>query len=208
MAAVRNPIRTKAKILQQSTRLFARSGYDGTSTNDIVSATQVNKRMIYHYFENKRGLYRAVFRNQWAGLKEWLDGAPGHRLQSPTDLRVVLRESLELLFDYFARNQIFVRLLLWEGLEGGAIARSIWKEVRGPLFVQWESLVKRAQREGLLDRRIDPAQLIVTFLGAIIYYFAYASSISDMLGKAALTPAAMDARKKHLVLLLDRLLRP
>lgn len=199
----RDPVRTRSKILREATRLFARSGYDGTSTHDIVRATGFNKRMIYHYFGDKKGLYRAVFLRQWAELKEWLDEAPRRR---PPGTREMLLESLEILFDFFAGHQTFVRLLLWEGLEGGAISRSIWKEVRGPLFVQFETLLREAQREKILDDRLDPTHLIIDFLGTISYYFAYAPSIQDMLGKPALSSSALEERKREVVRLLECLL--
>ncbi len=201
----RDPVRTRSRILRDATRLFARSGYDGTSTYDIVLATGFNKRMIYHYFGDKKGLYRAVFLQQWAEMKEWVDQAPRRH---PPGTPETLTESLEILFDFFAAHQTFVRLLLWEGLEGGSISRSIWKEVRGPLFVQFESMLRQAQRAKILDHRLDPIHLIIDFLGAISYYFAYAPSIQDMLGKPALSPAALEERKTQLVRLLECLLTP
>lgn len=199
----RDPVRTRSKILREATRLFARSGYDGTSTYDIVHATGFNKRMLYHYFGDKAGLYRAVFLHQWAELKEWLEEAPRRR---PPGARETLLESLEILFDFFAAHQTFVRLLLWEGLEGGAISRSIWREVRGPLFVRFETLLRGAQQAKILDDRLNPTHLIIDFLGAISYYFAYAPSIQDMLGKPALSASALAERKQEVVGLLECLL--
>jgi AcrR family transcriptional regulator len=47
-------------ILQAAVRLFARKGYEATSTREIVEAAGVTKPMIYYYFKNKEGLYQAV----------------------------------------------------------------------------------------------------------------------------------------------------
>ena len=47
-------------ILQAAVRLFARKGYEATSTREIVEAAGVTKPMIYYYFKNKEGLYEAV----------------------------------------------------------------------------------------------------------------------------------------------------
>ena len=40
-------------ILQAAVRLFARKGYEATSTREIVEAAGVTKPMIYYYFKNK-----------------------------------------------------------------------------------------------------------------------------------------------------------
>src|SRR5579863_7029391 len=47
-------------ILQAAVRLFARKGYEATSTREIVEAAGVTKPMIYYYFKNKEGLCEAV----------------------------------------------------------------------------------------------------------------------------------------------------
>jgi TetR/AcrR family transcriptional regulator len=186
---------TRERILRAAARLFARHGYDGTATSAIVGAAGVNKRMLYHWFGDKRGLYREVFRAQWEALRRGLAG------------RATLEEALGGLFDHFARHREFVRLLLWEGLEGGEIARSIWKEARGPLFEEAVALVRAAQKAGRLDRRLDATHLIITFLGAVVYYFAYAPSLSDMLGKDALAPATIRERRREVMRLLAAIAR-
>ena len=43
---VRNPEKTRERILKAATKLFTRSGYEGTSLREIVTETGINKRMI------------------------------------------------------------------------------------------------------------------------------------------------------------------
>jgi AcrR family transcriptional regulator len=47
-------------ILQAAVELFARKGYDATSTREIVEAAGVTKPMLYYYFKNKEGLCEAI----------------------------------------------------------------------------------------------------------------------------------------------------
>ncbi len=198
----RNAARTRARILEEATDLFAKTGFDGTSVDVIVRATGVNKRMLYHYFGDKRGLYLEVFRSEWEGLRAWLELAAA---PDAGGAREGLSAFVGAVFDYFASHQRFVRLLLWEGLEGGEISRRLWGDVRGPLYSRAKGLVDRVRREGGLDRSIDSAHLIVSFLGILIYYFAYAPSIEDMLGRPALAPATLAARRGHVLRLLERI---
>lgn len=211
MATPRNADRTKAKILEASTRLFAKNGYSGTSTNDVVTECGVNKRMLYHYFGDKSGLYRSVILHQWMELKNWFDKAAERYLEEhgslPADTPTLLQEVARIACRYMAERQDFVRLMMWDGLEGGVISNSIWKEVRGPLFVQVEFLLNQAKEEGLLPADLEPAQFVVSFLGVISFYYAYAPTLKEMIGRDPLEPQALREREEHVVKLLRSVLR-
>ena len=58
----RDPEKTQATILEQAVQCFARAGFHGVGLNEICEKAGVNKRMIYHYFKDKEGLYRAAHR--------------------------------------------------------------------------------------------------------------------------------------------------
>jgi hypothetical protein len=104
-----------------------------------------------------------------------------------------------------AVNRRFVRLVMWEGLEGGAISRSIWTDVRGPLYVQVEFLIKSAQERGRLNPKLNPAHLVISFLGAVGFYFAYAPTLVDILHQDPFGKVALKQRKDELKLLLKSL---
>lgn len=206
----RNAEVTRARILDKATEVFAASGFDGASIGDIVKASRVNKRMIYHYFGDKEGLYRAIFRHQWGELKDWFDRELTRRLESgtpwPKDAASILMEAVSISSDFMASHQLFIRLMMWEGLEGGQISRSIWTDVRGPLYAQVEFLIRQAQQEGSLDQAINPAHLVISFLGAVGFYFAYAPTLADMLHQEPFAPRVLEERKAELKRLLGGLL--
>lgn len=52
--------KTRAKILAAATQAFVRSGPAGARVDAIAAAAGVNKRMLYHHFGDKQGLYQAV----------------------------------------------------------------------------------------------------------------------------------------------------
>ena len=200
---VRNPEKTRERILKAATKLFTRSGYEGTSLREIVTETGINKRMIYHYFGDKRGLYQAIFVREWSELKTWLDKAMQVNLESTGNIRDLLVKFVDVFFDFLAEHQHFTRLMMWDGLEGGEISRSTWKEIRGPLFIQTEFLIQEAQKEGLLNKKFHPGHLIISLLATTTYDFAYASSLGDMLRTDPLAPATLRERKKQTKLLLE-----
>lgn len=207
MTKTRNAARTRALILEKAAGIFAAKGYEGTALSEIVQAAGVTKRMIYHYYGDKRGLYRAIFIHEWGLLKEWYDRALKRRVEAgePSDTKALIAQSVGIFFDFLAHRPQFVRLMMWEGLEGGEISQSIWKDIRGPLYIQMEFLIKQAQQEGVLDPDLDAAHFVVTFLGAISFYFGYAPTLTDMIHQEPYSKDALMRRKKQLLLLLDNL---
>src|SRR5690606_4248640 len=103
--------------------------------------------------------------------------------------------------------QDFVRLMMWDGLEGGNVSNSIWKEARGPLFVQVDFFLQAAKEEGFLPKELDTGHLVVSFLGAISFYFAYAPTLKEMIGKDPLSKETLRQREEHLIQLLEALYR-
>ena len=51
---------TRTAIHKAAHRLFAKSGYAGTSLSEIVAAASVTTGAIYHHYGDKKGLFRAV----------------------------------------------------------------------------------------------------------------------------------------------------
>jgi TetR/AcrR family transcriptional regulator len=206
----RNPEVTRNRILEAATRAFAQNGFEGTSLGEILIKAKVSKRMVYHYYGNKEGLYRAVHIHQWQVLFEWFaqELIPGLGAgKTPPDLRELLLKSVAIFHDFSATHQKFIRLMMWDGLEGGRVSQSIWKDIRGPLYFRMEELVKGAQNSGLIAQTLEANHLVVSFLGAISFYFGYAPSLSDIYGKDPLSETALEERKQQTLELFRQLLQ-
>ena len=54
---------TQANLINAARQLFGERGYGHTSLEDIAAACNVTIRPIYHYFENKLGMFKAVVEN-------------------------------------------------------------------------------------------------------------------------------------------------
>lgn len=52
---------TIKKILDAASHLFSKKGYDATSVDEISTEANVNKALIYYYFESKRKLLNFLF---------------------------------------------------------------------------------------------------------------------------------------------------
>ncbi|HTY88597.1 MAG TPA: TetR family transcriptional regulator [Candidatus Acidoferrum sp.] len=106
--AGRNPARTRERILAAALQEFAARGFAGSRVDAIARRAAINKRMLYHYFGDKEGLFRAVLRRKIAERQAWAESLSG----DPT-------ESLPFWFETTCHDRDWVRLLEWEALQGG-----------------------------------------------------------------------------------------
>ena len=67
---LRNPDRTRRRILQAAIRLFAKHGFHAVSVDQIVGQARVNKRMVYHYFGSKDALFEAALSEVYKRIEE------------------------------------------------------------------------------------------------------------------------------------------
>jgi TetR/AcrR family transcriptional regulator len=97
----RNPDRTRRAILDAAVAEFAAVGPAGARIDAIAAAAGVNKRMLYHYFASKEGLFAAVLDDQLGS--KWSD-------EQPT--------SLAERHAAVSGRPDWIRLLMWEALAG------------------------------------------------------------------------------------------
>lgn len=60
----------RERILEEAAKLFARSGYDGSSISDLAAAIGVSKAAIYHYYPTKQDIYDAIILEVLEGLTQ------------------------------------------------------------------------------------------------------------------------------------------
>src|ERR1035438_8092125 len=73
----RDPDRTRGRILAAALAEFSTKGFAGARVDAIARRARGNKRMLYHYFGNKSGLFREVLRRKITERRALLEDAPG-----------------------------------------------------------------------------------------------------------------------------------
>jgi AcrR family transcriptional regulator len=61
---------TRRALVKVARRLFAKRGYAATPIEEIVRGARVTRGALYHHFEGKQDLFRAVFEEMEAELSE------------------------------------------------------------------------------------------------------------------------------------------
>lgn len=93
-------------ILQSALPLFARAGYDATSTNRIAREAGVSEGLIFRHFGSKEGLLNTLMEE--ARDRAWQLYRP---ILAETDPRLALRAILNIPFDIPDAQRLFWHLL-------------------------------------------------------------------------------------------------
>ena len=66
---------TQRALVESARDLFASEGYSDTQLDDVVRAAGVTKGALYHHFEGKADLFRAVFEHEQGRLAKMVSAA-------------------------------------------------------------------------------------------------------------------------------------
>lgn len=169
--AVNNPkadSETRRHILRAALKHFANAGYAATSVQAIVDDAKVSKPALYYHFPDKAGLFQALVHEAHDERYRLLREAA----EKDRDIRTQLENILAALFDYFRRNRELMRISFATMFAApGEVPEDLScaeKCERNFEFVH--SLIKRAQKNGELDRRFDSRELAFGFYGLTHFY--------------------------------------
>ena len=146
---MRDPERTRRRILDAALKEFSACGFAGARVSSIARRAKSNKRMLYHYFEDKEGLFRAVLRHK---ISERLSRAEVLAPQSD------VVSSLPLWFKQNCQDTDWVRLLAWESLQT-AKGSVLDEKERRRISRQVTARIRQKQTAGKLRRDVPAAFL-------------------------------------------------
>jgi TetR/AcrR family transcriptional regulator len=191
----RDPVRTRARILRAARREFVAKGFAGARVDAIARAASVNKRMLYHYFGDKEGLYRATLHESIATNLDLVAAAP----PDPADL-------LPFLLDRVCQRVDGVRMLQWEALSLGD-RKPIAEEERRKAWVEGTERVRDAQRAGLVHRDLDAEYLVLALMALTLFPQAFPQLVRMVTG-VRLSDAEFLQRQARFLRRLGTYLRP
>jgi len=158
--AGKNPERTRANIIEIATAEFAERGLSGARVDRIAERTQTSKRMLYYYFGDKEGLYRAVLLAYYEKLRTAETALDlGH--QSPLS---ALKSLVDFTFDYHLKHAGIIRLVMVENIHKGRHVAKLpsVNSVNSTILDTVGDILKRGAAEGAMRAGIDAFDLYTT----------------------------------------------
>src|SRR5580704_156826 len=174
------PEESRAAILKAAVAEFAEHGIAGARTDAIARAAQVNKALLYYYFEDKDALYEAVLDHVFSGLRARVMPV----LTSQLSPRQKMLDYLGTYFDYIAANPRFPRVVQAEWMRSGAKGslpmQRVAKEYFRPIFVKLVEVLREGVEAGEF-RPVNPMDFLPSVAAVIVFYFAAAPVMKTLL---------------------------
>ncbi len=204
--ATRDPERTRAAILQAATREITSKGLNGARVDTIAAGAGVNKRMIYHYFGDKEGLYLAVLEATYASIRS---AELGLNL-SDLDPVEAMKKLVLFTWHYFLDHPEFLGLLATENLHHATYLKRS-KRIRHlhtPLIGIISGLLERGAKEKVFRRGVDPVELYISIAALGFFYLSNRHTLSTVFGNELCAPERLKSRGRHIVEVVLGYLRP
>lgn len=193
---VRDAETTQAVILTAAEEEFAQHGFIAARTEAIAAKTGVAKSMIYYYFKDKEGLYRAVLQRSHTDLVQTLQGLELEHL-SPD---VALEKFLRALLDCVSRNPKLPTIMFHEAVQnqGKYYKHSDSVSIDAALI----AILEKGVGAGVF-RQLDPFQSAINIMGTCLFYFVGAGNIQQFpQGKRLLSKAMLKQHTQEAIALI------
>src|SRR5690349_2400722 len=110
---------TSEVLLDAAEALFAERGFASTSVKDIGQAASINPALLYYYFGDKTGLYRAVLRRIGQALLDQGRSALQESADPETIVRSIVRAQAAFIGQHPRAASIIIRELIDHQAEHG-----------------------------------------------------------------------------------------
>ena len=193
----RDAQRTRQRILETATRVFAQEGFEGARIDEIAEKAGSNKRMIYVYFGDKEGLYSEVVRELFDRL--FTAGEPPDPTMAPAEQ---VRQALRRYFFFLAQNDHLVRLLSFELLGSGQRASTALANQTSAGLEQMRSALTEGMRRGVFRKDLDLRQLMLSLQVLCVGHFTHQPLAKALWKRDFSDSKVLDQTVEHIVSLV------
>lgn len=175
-----DPERVRQDILAVAHEEFVAKGLSGARVDEIAARTKTSKRMIYYYFGDKRGLYRAVLESAYSKVRT---------TEQRGDLEALppeeaLAKLVSLTFDYHAENPDFVRLVMIENIHNAEHLKesAIINRLNLSAIEIIRGIYERGIISGVFRPGLDPLEIHLMMTAPAFYSQSNRASIHQVFG--------------------------
>jgi AcrR family transcriptional regulator len=157
----------RKQIVRAAMDLFARKGFNGTTTKEIALAAGVNEAIIFRHFATKQELYSAIIDSKMAECRAQLVPALEGDIQRKDD-RGLFEDLAYGLLEFHRQDGSFMRLLLHSALEGHELSRMFFQTQVSVNFRFIADYIAQRIKDGAF-RPVQPKAAARAFIGMVIY---------------------------------------
>jgi AcrR family transcriptional regulator len=169
---------TRAKLLKVARRLFAKHGYSGVGTEEVVKRAGVTRGALYHQFADKKDLFRAVFEQVQEELFQKVVARGATQNDPVEELKAGARYWLELCLEPEVQRIVLLDALAVLGWEE-------WREVGGRWGIQLVEAGLAAAMEAGAIERLPVSPLAHVLMGALDEAALYIAEADDQVTAGA-----------------------
>jgi len=172
------PEERQAQIVDAAAKLFAEKGFDGTSIDDIAEACGVAPGLIYHYFDSKTDILKALMERKafLPRMAEILKTPPKGTVEE------TLAELARAIWEMLEEKRDLALMMHGEMQRNPEVAKVIGETIKTGVRLLSEYL--NAQKsEGELRGDLDTEIFVRTFWGALFESFFAHHKLSPFVGR-------------------------
>jgi len=150
---------TRDRILAAAQGVFAEHGLKGATVGAIASAAQVNRALLYYYFESKEDIYRCLINEGAEAFRSVLGEVPGGEVPIRDRLHCLVRSYLR-----FCLTDRPLARIIRHDLLGGDVGRALLEAPFTEIAETLSQILVEGVRQGEL-RPMDERLAAYSLLG-------------------------------------------
>jgi len=157
----------RLQIMEAAKELFARQGFEGTTTREIAQRARINEAIIFRHFPSKEDLYWAIIDHQ-SEAGGW-QPALRRQLGSGGSARQVFAGIAEEILIRRANDTDLSRLLLFSALEDQQRSQRFFQAHVVAYYELIAEYIGRRIEQGAF-RAVNPLLAARGFVGMVVYH--------------------------------------
>jgi AcrR family transcriptional regulator len=196
-AGVPAPDRTRARLLDVATQIFAESGYYAATIRDIAQRAGTNIAAVNYHFGDKLGLYTEILESKLVPAARTESVRQALELDAPPE--AVLRQAIKAMAHAVCAEQdrdLRMRLMMHELAHPSPAIDRVINKVSRPLYDRFRRLI--GQMIGLSMDHEKTRLCTHSVIGQIVHYKHARSFVARLWPEQKMTPKQLDRIADHI----------
>ena len=192
----RDADQTQAAIVAAAMTEFAAKGLAGARVDAIAKLTATSKHMIYYYFGNKEGLYRATLEHAYSTFRMAEEAIDYEQMTAVEALTAFVGQS----FDFHFTSPEYIRIIMGENINNGEhMAEVEGLERRRGVLDSMARIIDRGVASGHFRSDIDLLQLHMTISSMCFYYVSNRHTFGHIFNVDLGSPGQAEKRRSEVI---------